>query len=129
MIPDFVDIPLVLELLRLQLVFFLVFSCFIINFPCSVTLFWSWGSIYSTLRYSYSSVLPDNYNADIFIASLLISSCSFLSLILSSIAMIIFYIIFRRFSPNRKGLSDAKVSLIIKKEYEENCNILFCKDS
>ena len=50
-------------------------------------------------------------------APLLISYCNFSSLILSSIIMIRFYILFERFSLNRKKLSDAKVVSITKEKY------------
>ena len=49
-------------------------------------------------------------NADIFAASLLISYCNFSSLILSSIFMISFYTLSKRFSLKRKELSDERVS-------------------
>ena len=57
--------------------------------------------------------LPDD-NAVIFAASELISYCSFSSLILSSIS---FYILFKRVFLKFKGLSDARVGSITKKEY------------
>ena len=47
-------------------------------------------------------------------ASLLISYCSFSSLISSSIVMISFYILSKRLSLKREGLFDAKVSSITK---------------
>ena len=49
------------------------------------------------VKYSYLSILPDG-NADIFYVSMLISYCSFLSLILSSFAMISFDILSTKFS-------------------------------
>ena len=42
-----------------------------VNVACSIILLWSNGNIYSPVRYSYLSILPDD-NADIFSASLLI---------------------------------------------------------
>ena len=86
------------------------------NLACSITLLWSVGSISSPARYSYVSIFPDD-NADTFTASLLISYYCFSSLILSSIFMISFYILSTRFFLKRKGLSDARVASIIKKEY------------
>ena len=59
---------------------------------------------------------PDD-NADIFAASLLISYCGFLSLILSSVFVISFYILSRKFFLKHKRLSDARVASTIKKEY------------
>ena len=62
------------------------------------------------------SIFPDD-NADIFAASMLILNCSFLSLILSSIVMISFYFLSERLFLKCKGLSDARVVSITKKEY------------
>ena len=54
----------------------------------------------------------------IFLAtSLLISYCSFPSLILSSIVMINFFILSKRFFLKRKGSSDARVATMAKEEY------------
>ena len=78
------------------------------NLACFITLLWSRGNIYSSVRYSYLSIFSDD-NADIFAASLLMSNCSFLSLFLSSTAMIIFYIISITFFLKREALSDARV--------------------
>ena len=61
-------------------------------------------------------MFPDD-NADIFLASLLISHCSFSFLILSSIGMVSFYILTKRFFLKLEGLSDARVASITKKEY------------
>ena len=60
--------------------------------------------------------LPDD-NAYIFAASQLISYCSFSCLILSSVVMTSFYIISKRFYLKRKGLSEARLQSITKKEY------------
>ena len=73
------------------------------------------GNISLPVRYSYSSILPDD-NADIFAASMLTSYCSFLSLILS-VVIISFNSLCKRFFLKGKGLSDARVVLITKKEY------------
>ena len=73
------------------------------------------NSISSPVRYSYISIFPDN-KADIFAASLLISYCNYLSLILSSIVMVSFYFLSKRFFMKYKGLSDARVASITKKE-------------
>ena len=69
------------------------------------------------VRYSYLSILPDD-NADIVAFFLLVSYCTFSSLILSSVSMISFYILSERFFLKRKGLSDARVVSITKKEYD-----------
>ena len=66
--------------------------------------------------FMFLSIFPDDH-ADIFTASLLISYCSFSSLISSSIVMNSFYILSIRFFLKRKGLSDARVEIITKKEY------------
>ena len=67
------------------------------------------------MRYSYLSIFPD-HNADIFYSSLLVSYCSFSSIILSSIVMISFYILSKRFFLKHEGLSYARVTSINKKE-------------
>ena len=61
-----------------------------------------------------------------FAASLLISYCSISSLILQSITMISFYIYSKKIFLKRKGLSDAMVASITKKEYGF-CSIFFVK--
>ena len=58
--------------------------------------------------------IPDDY-ADSLSASLLISYCSFSSLILPKIDMISFYILSKRFFLKRKGLPDVKVVSVTKK--------------
>ena len=68
------------------------------------------------VRYSFLSILPDD-NADILAASLLISNCSFSSLILSSIVMVSVHIPSERLFLKDKGLSDAKEVSITKEEY------------
>ena len=73
-----------------------------VNVACCIIWLRLEGSISSPVRYSYLSFLPDD-KAGIFAASLLISYCSFSSLTLSSIAMIIFYIPSKRFSLKCKG--------------------------
>ena len=84
-----------------------------LNVACYISLLWSRGSISSPARYSYLSLLPD----DIYAPFLLMSYCSFLSLLLSTIAMISFYIPSKRLFQKRKRLSDAKVVSITKKKY------------
>ena len=68
------------------------------------------------VRYSFLSILPDD-NADILAASLLISNCSFSSLILSSIVMVSVHIPSERLLLKGKRLSDAKEVSITKEEY------------
>ena len=62
------------------------------------------------------SLIRKQLEADVFAASLLISYCSFSSLMLS-IATISFYIISKKFFLKRKGLFDARVASRTKKEY------------
>ena len=93
--------------------FSIVFLCFSKDFPkgeevnlsCSICLLCSEGNIFLPARYSYLSNLPDDI-VDIFAASLIISYCSFSSLILSSIAMISFYFLSERLHLKSKGLSE-----------------------
>ena len=94
-----------------------------VNVACSIYPLWSVGNISSSVRYSYLSIFPDD-NADIFSASLLILNCDFSSLILSSIAVIRFYILQERFVLKREGLSDTKVASIAKKEYDLAVHVL-----
>ena len=71
---------------------------------------------YSTERYSYLSIFPDD-NADIFAASQLISYCSFSSLSLSSTVMISFNILSKRFFLKCEELFDERVAQITKKKW------------
>ena len=63
-------------------------------------------------------------NVDSFVASLLISYCSFSSLFFSSVVMISFCILFERFFQEIKGLFDARVASINKKEYDFTIHFL-----
>ena len=83
---------------------------------CSIICLRLESNISSPVRYSYLSILPDE-NVHIFAASLLILHCSFSSLILSSIAMITFYILSKRFFLKRKRLFNARVVSTTKTEY------------
>ena len=99
----------------------IVFACFSKTFPkgeyanlaYSIIYLWLEGNISSPVGYPCVSIFPDD-KADIFAASLLISYCRFSSQILSSIAMISFYILFERFFQKRKG---ARVASRTKNEY------------
>ena len=84
-------------------------TCFIIYLSLGVNMF-------SPVRYSYLSIFS-NDNGDIFASSQLILYCSFLSLILSSIVMISFYILSERFFLEREGLAYSRVGLVTEKEY------------
>ena len=109
------------------LLFSLSFNCFFFvsksfpkgeyaNLACYFICLRLEGNISLPVRYSYLSIFSDD-NADIFAASLLLSYCSFLSLILSSVVMIRFFILSVGFVLKRKGLSDARVASITKKDY------------
>ena len=95
----------------------IVFICFsnallrgeYVNFASFVVLLWSDGNISSAVRYSYLSILPED-NANIFVASLLTSYCSFSSLILLSIVIIKFYIVSKRFFLKREESSESSIS-------------------
>ena len=63
---------------------------------------------------------------DINAAFLIISYCSFSSLILLSVVLISFYIASERLFLKREGLSDTKVLSITKKEY--GFVVIFHKD-
>ena len=87
------------------------------SLACSIIYFLLGGNISSPVIPLYLFIFPDD-NADIFAASLLISSCNFLPLILSSIiVMISFYILSKRFFLKHEGLYDVRVTSITKKEY------------
>ena len=100
----------------------IVFICFsnakpiwkYVNLACSILLLWSDSKIFSPVRNSYFSTLPDK-NAVIFAISLLVLSCSFSSLVLWLIAMINFYTFSRRFLLKCEELSDPKVVSITKR--------------
>ena len=73
-----------------------------VNLACSIIFFFLLdGNISSPVRHLYLPIFFDD-KADIFAASLLVSHCSFSSLILSSIVMIYIYV-------NLKGWSDGKI--------------------
>ena len=102
----------------------IVFVCFSnalprgeqVNLSCSIILTWSDGSISLPLRNSYLSILLDD-NTDFFTAYLLIWYCSFSSLILSLIPVIIFYILSKRFFLKREELCDARLVSVTKNKY------------
>ena len=96
----FMFFPMLFNCLYLFLL--LIFNCLCLFFKCffkwinisfqvhqyslSINLFWRGSNIYLPVGYSYLIILPDG-NVNIFAASLLISYCTFLSEILSSIVM------------------------------------------
>ena len=94
------------------------------NLACSISCLRLEGSISSPVTYSYLSFFRVD-NANIFAASLLISYCNYLYLILSSIFMISYYILSKRFFLNREGLSDARVASDTKKN--RFCSTFFVK--
>ena len=80
------------------------------------------------LRYSDLPILPDD-NSNIFAAFHLISYCSCSSLILSSVVMISFYIIFKKLFSKRKGLLDARVRVVSITKKNMVLLHIFYKDS
>ena len=86
------------------------------DLACSINLLCFGSSIFSHVRYSYSSILPD-VNVNIFESSLLIIYWSFSTLILLSIFIISVYILSKRLFLKLKGLFDARVILITNKEF------------
>ena len=68
-------------------------------------------------------MIPDD-NEDIFAASLFISYFSFSSLILSTIFMVSFHILSKRFFLKVEVLSDARIASITEKVYSFKVNFL-----
>ena len=95
-----------------------------VNLACSIILLWSNENVLWPIRYSYLSFFLDE-NANIFAASLLITYCSFSSLVLSWIVMINFYIVSKRFFLKHEELSDGRVVSITKKIWF--CSRVFIK--
>ena len=87
-----------------------------INLACYIICFRLEGNIFFTCKIFIFVNFPGD-NADVFAASLLASFYNSSSLILSSVVMIRFYILYKRFSLKRKELPDAKVAWITNKEY------------
>ena len=85
-----------------------------VNLAWSIILLWSEGNISLPVRYSYLSILLDDY-VYIFYASRLMLHCNFSCLILSSVVIINFYIISKRFFLRREELSDKRLVSITKK--------------
>ena len=77
---------------------------------------WLDSNIYSPVRYSHLSLLRED-NADIFAAFVLISHWSLSSLILSSIVVISFYFLPKRFFRKCERLFNVRVVSITKDEY------------
>ena len=105
---------LVLQFLKPQLYLFIFSNSLPRGEHCYVILLFSDRNISSPVRYSFLSTLPDN-NTDISAASLLISHCSFSSLILSSIVIISLKIASKTFCLKREEVSDARVVSFTKK--------------
>ena len=84
------------------------------NLDCSIICLWLKGNISTPVRYSYLSIFPGD-KPDIFAASVLILYYNFSSLIFSSIIMINFYILSKRFFLKCEELSDARVVSITEK--------------
>ena len=110
----------------------IVFICFWNTLPSGeyvslasfIILLWLDGN--TPVRHLYLAILPDN-NADIFTVSMLISYCSLSYLTSSSIILISFYIISKKFFLKGEKLSDARVVTITKKNMI--LQYIFYKDS
>ena len=87
-----------------------------VNVTYSIIILWSEGSISSSLRCSYLSTSLDD-RAEIFAASLLISYCNFSTVKLLLVVNSSFDILSKRFFLKHKGLFDARVASLTKKEY------------
>ena len=100
----------------------IVFICFWNAFPSGeyanlANLFYFHQMVYFfACKKFIFSISPDE-NADVFAASLLIPYFTFSSLILSSTAMICFYVLFERLFLKREELSDTRVVSVTKSEH------------
>ena len=74
-----------------------------VNLACSIICL-RLGCIFSPIQYSYLTILSYD-KSDVFAVSLLTLNCGFASLILSSIAVISFYVLSNRLFLKCKGLS------------------------
>ena len=76
---------------------------------------WTDGNVYSSVKYSYSSILIHE-NADIFAAALLISHYSFSAKIVSSVVVITFSILSKTMHLKHGLLSAGKIVSFTKKK-------------
>ena len=97
--------------------FYLFCVCFSTRRTCRLTcsIIWTDGNVYSSVKYSYSSILIHE-NADIFAAALLISHCSFSAKIVSSVVVITFSILSKTMHLKHGLLSAGKIVSFTKKK-------------
>ena len=107
--------------------FYLFFECFSTRRTCRLTcsIIWTDGNVYSSVKYSYSSILIHE-NADIFAAALLISHYSFSAKIVSSVVVITFSILSKTMHLKHGLLSAGKIVSFTKKKMV--LQHIFCKD-
>ena len=111
----------------LDFFFYLFCECFSTRRTCRLTcsIIWTDGNVYSSVKYSYSSILIHE-NADIFAAALLISHYSFSAKIVSSVVVITFSILSKTMHLKHGLLSAGKIVSFTKKKMV--LQHIFCKD-
>ena len=111
----------------LDFFFYLFCECFSTRRTCRLTcsIICTDGNVYSSVKYSYSSILIHE-NADIFAAALLISHYSFSAKIVSSVVVITFSILSKTMHLKHGLLSAGKIVSFTKKKMV--LQHIFCKD-
>ena len=111
----------------LDFFFYLFCECFSTRRTCRLTcsIICTDGNVYSSVKYSYSSILIHE-NANIFAAALLISHYSFSAKIVSSVVVITFSILSKTMHLKHGLLSAGKIVSFTKKKMVLQHN--FCKD-
>ena len=106
--------------------FYLFCECFSTRRTCRLTcsIICTDGNVYSSVKYSYSSILIHE-NADIFAAALLISHYSFSAKIVSSVVVITFSILSKTMHLKHGLLSAGKIVSFTKKKWF--CSTFFVK--
>ena len=101
----------------LDFFFYLFCECFSTRRTCRLTcsIICTDGNVYSSVKYSYSSILIHE-NADIFAAALLISHYSFSAKIVSSVVVITFSILSKTMHLKHGLLSAGKIVSFTKKK-------------
>ena len=111
----------------LDFFFYLFCECFSTRRTCRLTcsIICTDGNVYSSVKYSYSSILIHE-NANIFAAALLISHYSFSAKIVSSVVVITFSILSKTMHLKHGLLSAGKIVSFTKKKMV--LQHIFCKD-
>ena len=111
----------------LDFFFYLFCECFSTRTTCRLTcsIICTDGNVYSSVKYSYSSILIHE-NANIFAAALLISHYSFSAKIVSSVVVITFSILSKTMHLKHGLLSAGKIVSFTKKKMV--LQHIFCKD-